>query len=148
MKKIILFVLFFFIPNLVYAKIITLNYCYDPKSDGILAPSNLKEAKIKYKKYKYIIDTERKIITYDTEINDPGGLYLPIYRKYLKIYRLDSFDGRFAKGVNTANDDNVRSITFDLKNNTLIMETIWKGTYWYYKCDNNTASDIIKKIFK
>jgi hypothetical protein len=146
MKKIILLVLFFFIPNLAYSKIITLNYCYDPTSDGILSPNSLKDSKTQYKKYKYIIDTERKTITYDTEVNDVGGLYLPIYRKYLKIYRLDFFDGRFAKGINTLNDNNVRSITIDLKDNTLITETNWKGTYWHYKCENNTAADILKKI--
>lgn len=144
MKKILLIVIFFFIPNLVNAKIVTLNYCYVPTSDGILTPSSLKEAKIKYKKDERIIDTERKIITIKQELNDNYGDYLS--RKYIKIYRLDYFDERFVKGSNPTNDDNVKSITFDLKDNTYIVETIWKGTYWNYKCDKNSAVDTLKKI--
>jgi len=146
MKKIILFVLFFFIPNLVYAKIITLNYCYNPTSDGILEPSNLKEAKIKYKKDKIIINTEKNTITIDQELNDNYGNYQN--RRYLKIYHLDFFNEtlKFAKGINLANDDNVKSIKIDLEKNTYTIETIWKGTYWHYKCENNTAADILKKI--
>ena len=143
MKKIIL-ILFFFVPNLVNAKIITLNNCYEPNSDGILTPSSLKEVKIKYKKDKITIDIEKKTITFYQELNDNYGDYL--IRKYIKIYRLDYFDGRFAKGSNPANDDNIKSITFDLKDNTFVKDTIWKQGYFKYKCENTSAVDILKKI--
>jgi hypothetical protein len=162
MKKIILLVLFFFIPNLAYAKIITFKECYSP-DENKFDPK-------KWEKNEFIVDTNlknaKRILIYtDNGLAAETERIIGLKDKHLGNYRPEKItifyssveyaDENYITLKTQSNTSNYSKFNLNLKKKNIEQTIFFNGvpvsTFIAYTCNGSSnsssgAKDTLKKI--